>query len=249
MNTIQTAISSLLVIAFLAALPGVYLYTEGTFTSPEPPRNVEKEDAAKTASSDNSSSISQVEPVPKPSRSQLPESNFTLHQLSEGEKRSVMRKIMIDVNTASKSQLQRIDGIGSSTAERIIQYRKEQGGIRSLEDLDQVSGIGPATIEKLKSQVKVGGRLPDGTTINVDEPSGEESQGTSSSGAADSKIAINSAGSSELQKIDGVGPATAEGIINFRNEKGPIQNLEQLDNVDGIGPATLEKFRGRVTFN
>lgn len=56
-------------------------------------------------------------------------------------------------------------------------------------------------------------------------------------------IDINAAGLDELQKLTGIGPSLAQRIIDYREEHGPFQSLEDLLEVKGIGEATLEKFR------
>ncbi len=59
----------------------------------------------------------------------------------------------IQLNTATSEQLQEIPGIGPVTAERIIQYREENGAFRSVDDLDAIPGIGPARLEQLRDVV------------------------------------------------------------------------------------------------
>ncbi|AQQ08892.1 comEA protein [Sedimentisphaera cyanobacteriorum] len=54
----------------------------------------------------------------------------------------------VQPQTAPKASLVRLPGIGSTLAERIIEYRKNQN-LESLEQLDNVYGIGPVTIEKI----------------------------------------------------------------------------------------------------
>jgi competence protein ComEA len=59
----------------------------------------------------------------------------------------------VSLSTATPEQLDGLDGIGPALAERIIKWRDSHGGFKSLADLDQVSGIGPAKLESLRSQV------------------------------------------------------------------------------------------------
>ena len=54
------------------------------------------------------------------------------------------------------------------------------------------------------------------------------------------------ASGSQLQEITGVGPATAEKIISYR-QKTPFKNIEELKNVNGIGDKTFEKMKEQVT--
>jgi len=86
-----------------------------------------------------------------------------------------------------------------------------------------------------------------------------EGAGTSSSGAgaagqtapaaplASSLININTAASEELQKLNGVGPVTAQKIIDYRTKRGGFKTIEELMNVSGIGAKTFEKLKDYIT--
>lgn len=58
----------------------------------------------------------------------------------------------IDINSASQSELTKLPGVGSVTAQSIVSYREQNGPFNSLEDLDNVRGIGPSTIEDMRDQ-------------------------------------------------------------------------------------------------
>jgi competence protein ComEA len=62
---------------------------------------------------------------------------------------------LINVNTASAVELESLPGIGEVLAATIIEYRTENGPFTSVEDLMDVSGIGPATLEEIRDQVTV----------------------------------------------------------------------------------------------
>lgn len=61
----------------------------------------------------------------------------------------------IDINTATADQLQLIDGIGPSIAQRIIDYRTNNGRFKNIEELKNVRGIGEKSFEKMKPYIKV----------------------------------------------------------------------------------------------
>jgi len=61
---------------------------------------------------------------------------------------------LVDVNTATASELQALPGIGPALSKRIIEARKEGGAFSSADDLGRVRGIGPKTIEKLRPLVR-----------------------------------------------------------------------------------------------
>lgn len=59
----------------------------------------------------------------------------------------------VNINSASETELVALPGIGPSKAKAIAEYRQQQGGFKSIDDLQQVKGIGPATLEKLRARV------------------------------------------------------------------------------------------------
>ena len=61
----------------------------------------------------------------------------------------------ISLNTATVEQLDELEGIGPTTAQKILDWRKEHGGFRSVDDLQQISGIGPKRFESLKDKVRM----------------------------------------------------------------------------------------------
>jgi competence protein ComEA len=62
---------------------------------------------------------------------------------------------LVNINTADESTLETLNGVGPVLGAAIIQYRTEHGPFASVDQLDEVSGIGPATLEDLRSQVTV----------------------------------------------------------------------------------------------
>jgi len=63
---------------------------------------------------------------------------------------------LININTASSFELESLPGIGPTTAGKIITYRDENGPFVSIEDIINVSGIGPGTYERIKDLITVG---------------------------------------------------------------------------------------------
>ncbi len=62
----------------------------------------------------------------------------------------------LDLNTATKEQLDGLPGIGPKKAEAIVQYRAEKGPFKSVEQLKEVSGIGEKIFQGIKNEVTVG---------------------------------------------------------------------------------------------
>ena len=61
----------------------------------------------------------------------------------------------ININTANQAQLEELEGIGEITASRIIEYRKQNGKFKTIEDLKNVKGIGDAKFDKIKDDIEV----------------------------------------------------------------------------------------------
>lgn len=61
----------------------------------------------------------------------------------------------VNINTASKEELDTLPGIGPSTAEKIINYRKENGKFKSIEEIKDVSGIGDSKYENIKDMIEI----------------------------------------------------------------------------------------------
>ena len=62
----------------------------------------------------------------------------------------------VNINTASLELLQTLPGIGPTTAQAIVDYRKANGPFQTIDDLLKIPGIGPSTMEKLKGLITVG---------------------------------------------------------------------------------------------
>jgi competence protein ComEA len=60
-------------------------------------------------------------------------------------------------------------------------------------------------------------------------------------------VDINSADTLQLEKINGIGPAKAQAIVDYRTKNGPFQKVEDLEKVAGIGPKMLEKMKPDIT--
>lgn len=68
---------------------------------------------------------------------------------------------LVNLNTATSTELQTLPGIGERTAERIIEYRKLKGPFKKIEELMNVQGIGEKSFLKLRAQITVSAK-PDG---------------------------------------------------------------------------------------
>lgn len=61
----------------------------------------------------------------------------------------------VNINTATQTKLETLNGIGPSTASKIIKYRNEKGKFKKIEDIKNVSGIGEAKFKKIEADIVV----------------------------------------------------------------------------------------------
>lgn len=142
-----------------------------------------------------------------------------------------MAYAQVDINSAAASELQSLPGIGPSKAEAIIDYRSQNGPFKSVDDLDDVSGIGPATVENLRALVAVGKGAAPTKAKAASAPS------------TSARVNVNSADASGLETLPGIGPTKARAILDDRETNGPYASCDDLARVNGIGTATLSGIR------
>ncbi len=69
---------------------------------------------------------------------------------SEGREQEVLLEKSVDLNAATAEELDKLPGVGPVLAERIVQYRDENGGFVDIEELKSVDGIGEKIFEKME---------------------------------------------------------------------------------------------------
>ena len=79
----------------------------------------------------------------------------TSESTKESSSKSKSENLMININTANEEELQKLPGIGSSIASKIITYRKENGKFNTIEDIKNVSGIGESKFNNIKNNIYV----------------------------------------------------------------------------------------------
>ena len=84
--------------------------------------------------------------------------NYIYENIGENitiEDTNLKQSNLVNINTATQEELETLTGIGPSTALKIINYRKENGKFKKVEDIKNVSGIGEAKFEALKNEICV----------------------------------------------------------------------------------------------
>ncbi len=109
---------------------------------------------------------------------------------------------------------------------------------------DAVRRAGPRTGANLAG-LNLAARLADGEQVAV-PGRGQPGAATAPVGSPGSPVHLNSATLEQLQELDGIGPALAQRILDYRAEHGGFRSLEELDQVSGFGPARMAALQGRV---
>ena len=144
---------------------------------------------------------------------------------------------LVDLNTAQLSALMSLPGIGEKRAEQIIALREIKGQIVSADELLEIDGFGPATVDNIRPFV----------AQSTTERSGKVTAGDDSSAgagaASDEPVDLNSGSLSALMSLPGIGETRAAAIIRFRELNGPIESADDLLEIEGIGKATIDNIR------
>jgi competence protein ComEA len=113
---------------------------------------------------------------------------------------------------------------------------------------DVVSRAGGATAKADLALVNLAAPVSDGQQVVVPEraPPAAASAGNSAGDAPAGPVHLNSATVEQLDALPGVGPVTAQKIVDYREAHGAFSSVDDLDAIPGIGPARLEQLRELV---
>ncbi|MCB0830831.1 MAG: helix-hairpin-helix domain-containing protein, partial [Solirubrobacterales bacterium] len=127
-------------------------------------------------------------------------------------------------------------------------YRFEQGA----RVIDAISRAGGTTGKALVGAINRAATLSDGQQVVVPSAGSPGSSGLAAAGsgavgsAPETPVSLGTATQEQLEEIDGIGPVTAEKILEFRDSQGGLGSIEELDQVSGIGPVTMESLRAAL---
>lgn len=87
-----------------------------------------------------------------PNKNEISNVKTNISSSSEG---SASENGVININTATLEELQKINGVGEIKARSIIEYREKNGGFKSIDEMKNIDGIGDKTFEKMKDGITV----------------------------------------------------------------------------------------------
>lgn len=109
---------------------------------------------------------------------------------------------------------------------------------------DAVRRAGGFAGDANQDAINLAARLSDGQQVVVPGPG--TAAASSGGGGQIGPISLGSATAEQLDGIEGIGPITAQKIVEFRDQHGGLSSINQLDEVDGIGPSTMETLRAAL---
>ncbi|MDD3079628.1 MAG: helix-hairpin-helix domain-containing protein [Paludibacter sp.] len=140
-----------------------------------------------------------------------------------------------DPNTADSTDFIRL-GLPRYVASNILKFREKGGYFKTPDGFSRVYGLKPEIYEKLKSYIR----------IDTSAVSSKDTTFSKKKKTRDSEIAIvvdlNSADTSELLKVKGIGRGYARGILRFRQKAGGFSSVEQLRELYGMTDKNYERI-------
>jgi competence protein ComEA len=112
---------------------------------------------------------------------------------------------------------------------------------------DAVSRAGGARPKADLSLVNLAAPVTDGQQVVVPVRAAQGSAAPVGTAPAAGPVSLSSATVEQLDALPGVGPVTAQKIVEYRERHGAFSSIEELDAISGIGPARLEQLRELVT--
>jgi len=149
----------------------------------------------------------------------------------------------IDINEADIETLSKLPGIGPVKSQAIVDYREKNGKFNSLIELTNIKGIGKKTLAKLLPYLDMIGDSAEVYAFVAEETQAKDTVLTSE---VTEKININSASFDQLQSLNGIGQKKAQAIIDYRNEHGSFETIEEIMNVKGIGQGIFDKVKNSI---
>lgn len=158
-------------------------------------------------------------PTKQPNRTYA---NFPIKEKPAFTKKT-FRLTPFDINAADTAQLKKIRGIGAKLSARIVKFRDKLGGFRNMQQVAEVYGLTPETVDSLRKYTFV------------------------SEGFAPSKLNLNAVTLDQLRQHPYVGFNLARHIIAYRTQHGPFQTLDDLQKIKTIDAAKFTQLKSYFT--
>ena len=129
----------------------------------------------------------------------------------------------LNINEASGQDFSLLPGIGEKTSHRIVKYREEAGGFKTIEQMKNVKGIGDAVFNKIRKYLTTTGKS--GLSVFMD---------------------INTATTPALLSLPGISEKDTFAIIEYRKKNKGFKKIEEIK-LAGIGKEKFEEIKDLIT--
>ncbi len=173
------------------------------------------------------------------SRKKVYPQHYYIHPKYTGFNQPDVRPFDFDPNTADSLTFIRL-GLKPFMARMILKYRSKGGKYRKAEDFARVPYLDKTLYAKLLPHIKIDQRLIaiHRDTVIKYKPIVYQKQEKLTEGTLD----LNSADTSELKKVPGIGSGIAHAIVNYRNKLGGFYATTQLREIKLLSPEQVDKF-------
>lgn len=159
------------------------------------------------------------------------QNSFPVHET----KKDAYTLFVFDPNTIDSAGFVRL-GLKPFIASNILKYRNKGGRFKTVADFGKVYGILPEKLKELEPYISIAEIKPD-------------KKESISAKKTDIIVDLNSADTTLLMQVKGIGRGYAKGIVRFRQSTGGFVSVDQLSEVYGMRPENLEKIRPYCTLN
>ena len=177
---------------------------------------------------------------------------------------------LVNVNSSDLKTLEKLPGVTPTVAHKIIDGRPYS----NLADLKKATGLSNSKLNAIKDSITFGpeaatssGKKSKSTSSETSEPQSSTASSQTSSNpnhrttgdssethhpsptgrsAPSQTVNINTATVQELDALPGIGPTKAQAIIDFRNQHGPFNSIEDIKNVKGIKEGEFAKLKDYI---
>lgn len=144
-----------------------------------------------------------------------------------------------DPNTADSATFVQL-GLKSYVASNILKYRSKGGSFKNAEDFSKIYGIPSEKFNELLPYIQIDEKFSN-PPVNLGEKAVKENP--------TSLVELNSADTTLLMQVKGIGKYYAKSIVRFRQNTGGFFSVDQLSEIYGMTPENLEKIKPFCTVN
>ena len=160
----------------------------------------------------------------------------------------------LNINAATEEELMTLPEINRITAHNIVEYRRQIGAFKKVEDLALVSGVGATRLNQIRVEICVGRKKSSQSSSRSSSKNDLSAQDNASSSSRRSqsrsatlglypKVNLNTSNVFQLMKVKGISQTIAENIVVYRDKKGAFKSVDDLVKVKGMRPGILSAIR------